>query len=69
MTVKELSDLLNSALKNHPDCGDHDIRILLNEKSIGPRATAGVKSVGFGFDWERGKVLLQPEKDLVSKDG
>ena len=69
MTIRELADLLNSALKTRPDCGDHVIRILLNEKSIGPRATTGVKSVGFGFDWERGKVLLQPEKDLVSKDG
>ncbi|HMP32655.1 MAG TPA: hypothetical protein PKD85_23815 [Saprospiraceae bacterium] len=62
MKVKELKQVLNNTY--HSERHD-DIVIRLAEPSIGPIAMCGIKSVVFGFDWEKGKTILYPQIDLV----
>jgi hypothetical protein len=63
MKVKELKAVLNYTDRHDED----DLMIHLAEPSIGPIAMSGVKSAGFGFDWESGKLIINPEKRLSEK--
>ena len=45
---------------------DNEVIILLSEKGIGIHPNSRIQSVTAGFDWEHGKVLISPEKRLVS---
>jgi ABC-type oligopeptide transport system ATPase subunit len=61
MTVKELKEILG----RHDDNEDAELMIHLAMPSIGPIAMCGIKSGRFGFDWENGKFILEPQ-DRVS---
>lgn len=63
MKVKELKDALNHSA----DHDDDDLMISLSMPSIGPIAMSAIKGASFGFDWENGKVILQPERRLSEK--
>jgi hypothetical protein len=63
MKVKELKDALNYST----DHDDDDLMIRLQMPSIGPVAMSAISGSYFGFDWEHGKVILQPERRLSEK--
>ena len=63
MKVKELKELLNHSDRHDDD----DLVIGLAMPSVAYRACSGVKSVGFGIDWDRGRVFIEPELRLSEK--
>jgi hypothetical protein len=68
MKVSELKKVLeHSRLSRNPDREDYDeeVVVVLKEPSIGWRATTKVTSAYYGFDWDKGKLLLVTEDPLV----
>ena len=63
MKIKEVKEILNHS--DHHD--DDDLTIHLSMPSMGPRAMVEVKNIGFGFDWERGKVIIEPTERVSIK--
>lgn len=47
--------------------GDRDlnIRIKVENESIGPTPTVGIESALPGFDWDNGNLILIPDKQLL----
>lgn len=64
MKIKDLKAVLTAVGERYDDW---DLNILLSIPSIGGRASCGVRSIGFGFDWEIGKVLINPVLRLSKK--
>jgi hypothetical protein len=70
LTVGELAQILNSLLRIVPRCADDIVVIpVYRPNAIGAMPCVGVRSAGQGFDWEAGKYILWPEKELVEKEG
>lgn len=65
MKLSELREVV-VAMDNRRKSPDDDpeVCIVLKEPSMGPIAVAGVKSMSLGFDWDSGRVLIWPVKDL-----
>jgi len=61
MTLQEFFERTNRLIKYH---GDLELKILLNEPSIGPRATTNIQSVYQGIDWENGYLIIEPGEKL-----
>ena len=51
-------------LGEYEDC---PIAIVLDESSIGSRNMVGIKNVYEGIDWEHGKIIIQPDTNIVRK--
>lgn len=65
MTVKELRNQLNlqaSLSDRHDD--DEVCIVIKNGNSMGGLPTVNVKLATFGFDWNKGQLLLWGETDL-----
>jgi len=58
-------DRAHARLKDDDD--DLEVVITTRDASIGAIATAPVRSVNVGFDWEAGKFLIWPDYDLVRR--
>lgn len=65
MKLRDLKKLLDDPyhFERH---ADDEVSIRLSDPSIGPVAMTGVRSAGFGFDWEKGHFILFPEKQIVT---
>lgn len=61
MKIRELIEALERVAERNPD--DNAV-IELSDPSIGAAASNDIKSLNVGFDWDRGKVFLVPEKEL-----
>lgn len=48
--------------------GSDELVIPLSEASVARRACTAVKSITKGYDWNRGRVFIYPEKDVLSKE-
>lgn len=66
MTVEELRNVLDSLIFGYPKLAQQPVEIQLADPSVGPLAGTVVSAVNTGFDWDQGRVLLLPEKDLYS---
>ena len=68
MTLSELRDVINIAIENHNRYGggrEVVASIVVRVPgAIGGTPTVNVKSIQAGFDWDNGKLLIYPEKDL-----
>lgn len=67
MTVSELQKYLNTILEIEPDRGDWQVVIIDDVSSQGGHAKVPVQSVNFGFDWDRGSLLIRPVLPMKSK--
>lgn len=77
MTIIQLRDQLNDLIETLENQGnikqqgaettEIPVEILLEEESIGPAATTGIKLATLGFDWDAGKFLIIPKDDLIRK--
>lgn len=68
MNLKELKTYIDNIYNSCRNPENISILITLCEGSIGPRASAGVKNMHLGFDWEHGQFRIEPEIPLVRKD-
>lgn len=64
MKVSELKIYLNHP---HGPCDDDEVVVRLSEPSVGPIAMDDVVTVYTGFDWEKGKVVLATNSNLVRR--
>lgn len=70
MTLSQLKEIVdwhyNNQLKNgYPHPTDTRVGIVVQTVgSIGGTPTVDIKSIYAGFDWDNGKLLIYPEKDL-----
>ena len=68
MKLSELRDVVNRAVENHNQYGgDREVVasiVVRTVGTIGGTPTVNVKSIHAGFDWDSGKLLIYPEKDL-----
>lgn len=62
MTLKELRDKLLSASSRYDD--DNVCIVITRPNNIGGIPTVNVKLATFGFDWNKGQLLLWGETDL-----
>lgn len=63
MKVQELKEILNSTSRHDDD----ELAIKISSPSIGRQAVNHLRSVSFGFDWDKGTTILYPEDGLVIK--
>lgn len=73
MNLKEFVYRVNEVAKiaemQHKNLEDIDVGILVKViGSIGPLPTVSVKNIGLGIDWDKGKCLITPEKELRETD-
>jgi hypothetical protein len=47
---------------------DDEIVVTLKQPSVGGHASVAVSSVGHGFDWDAGKILLYTENPVVTQE-
>lgn len=68
MKVSELKKILEGSKYGKAPCyDDENVFVLLKEPSLGSRSMSLIKSAYFGFDWESGRLILEPTKDLSTK--
>ena len=68
MKFSELKNFVDSFSKN--DCRakiDPELVISISRPSVGPTASCGIDSIGSGCDWNAGKIIFRPAKQLVEK--
>lgn len=64
MNVKQLKQLLDRM-------DDEDkvvIPVSRGQPAVGPKQVTGVKTISQGFDWDKGKVFLNPEELVAVAD-
>lgn len=63
MNVQQLRDRLQEII----DEGNGDMTIVVQAMTGGVRGSshATIESVFYGFDWDKGKVLIQPKETLL----
>lgn len=66
MKVSELRQIL-SGRPSDDHHADDEVVVLLASPSIGPHACMPIRSAGYGFDWDNGKLLLWTDQPLVVK--
>ena len=68
MTLSELRDVIDRVIENYNRYGggrEVVASIVVRVPgAIGGTPTVNVKSIQAGFDWDNGKLLIYPEKDL-----
>ena len=66
MTLLELKKLIDTHLKDRPH-HENDIVCIPNNKpnAVGGLPTTNLQAVGSGFDWDSGKFMLYPEKNMI----
>lgn len=73
MNLQELVDRVNELAKiaemQHKNLEDINVGICVKViGSVGSLPTVSVKNIGLGIDWDNGKCLITPEKDLRETD-
>ncbi len=63
MTVLELWDCLQQGAVNDEN---PEVVVLTRNPSVGPRACARVTGANFGFDWDKGRLLLRTDPPVVA---
>ena len=61
MKIRELIEALERVEERN---SNDNVVIERSDPSIGAAASSDIKSLNVGFDWDRGKVFLVPEKQL-----
>jgi len=66
MTLSELRDIIDRAIENHDHYGGKLVPSIVVKTvgQIGGTPSVGITSIQSGFDWDAGKLLIYPEKDL-----
>lgn len=64
MKLQELIDVLMWHAERH---GNDEVVIHLSDPSVGTVANCKIGSAYPGFDWEKGLVLIQPDKKLYTR--
>ena len=66
MTLEELKEFLEHALRHqrHDPTAMQIGIVVQTAGSVGGTPTVGVKNLSIGFDWDNGKILIYPDKDL-----
>lgn len=69
MTLKELKEKIDKLVEINEHQGNDslDVRVITQDKSIGARASVGIKDIYRGFDWESGKVLIIPDNNIYQE--
>ena len=67
MTARELRDQLNRMFEARPDDWDLDVYVQCAEPGIPTAPMAAVRSVGEGFDWTHGKLIIDMATPVVRK--
>lgn len=47
--------------------GDDEVQIVTSMPSLGGRNTVGVDGIAIGFDWEKGKAIINPSVPLYTR--
>lgn len=67
MTLTNLYDMIGSQLKLNPRKGDDVVCIKVFGSDFGGQTVENIKDVGCGIDWDDGKFVIYPEKELLVK--
>ena len=73
MNLKELKELIDWNIRlveqNHEDPEKIRVGIVVKRVGqIGSQPVVDIKTLGLGFDWDKGKLLIYPESDLREID-
>ena len=66
MKASELRRILENYLGVAKD--DFEVVIRIRESWVGPTPSAEIKRIDCGFDWDKGKLLILPDRDLKLKN-
>lgn len=69
MNIKELRNQVVRLYENqcgfaHEPPEDIIVGIVIKPGGVGGTSVVGIKSIQAGFDWDNGKLMIYPEKDL-----
>lgn len=67
MKASELLDILNK-LQQTTDLRQLDVVVMVEEDWVGPTPSVGVSGVSSGFDWDSGRLMLEPARKLKVSD-
>ena len=66
MTIRELKERVDLIISRLKDNEDLDVVIPNNTPSMGPIGATSVKGVQSGFDWNKGRLFIYPEKEMTN---
>ena len=67
MTVLELRDRLTQIMKANSMAKDDVVCIPNHKGGMGGTSATNIKGAVQGFDWNRGKLFILPETDMINK--
>lgn len=67
LSLEQLSDLLNTMVVDEKINHDSTIEIPLCDMAMGPIRATTIASCSLGFDWDLGRIFLNPTDPLVSR--
>lgn len=67
MTVQEMYDQLGRMLQQQPRIAEHEVCVYTDDRGLSGFNIAKVSSIGNGFDWYNGKLLIHTEKNLITR--
>jgi hypothetical protein len=65
MNLSDLTGLLFAIVGRHPEAEGFDVAVSTRTPGIPTNVTPSIKSIYVGGEWQRNRVLLVPETDLV----
>jgi hypothetical protein len=68
MTLQDLYNQIEGQLRMCPRKGEDTVCIRVFGGTFGGQPVQNVKSAGCGFDWDNGKFIIYPEKELYKED-
>jgi hypothetical protein len=63
--AKRVNEIVRVAEMQHKDVENIDVKIYVKVVgTVGPLPTVDIKHIGIGVDWDSGRCIITPEKDL-----
>jgi hypothetical protein len=67
MKFSELKEYIKHLEKFCKNSDDLQLVVKTNDPCIGPSSAVNVKAISCGIDWDKGRILIYPEKNLYEE--
>lgn len=67
VTVNDAIKILSSYVNYDKEMGEKLLLVTTSDRSIGGRASVGIKGIYQGFDWEQGQIRIETDEQIIKK--